>query len=189
MSCYHVFETAHGFAAIAWTTRGVSAFRLPAGTADQVRNALLRRMPEAVEEVEPPAWVTDVIGAARRYFQGEPVDFSAVSLDLGPLDPLFSRIYDRVRRLGRGETTTYGGVARDLGERLEVARAVGQAMAHNPVPLIVPCHRVLAAGGKVGGFSAPGGSDSKVRMLALEGVHPAPPPEPKKPSAQTTFTF
>ena len=189
MSSFCVFETAHGFAAIAWTGRGVSAFRLPAASADQARRAVLRRVPGTIDVEQPPAWIADVIGAARRYFEGEHVDFANVPLDLGEQEPLFARIYDRVRQLGRGQTTTYGAIARDLGERLEVARDVGQAMAHNPIPLIVPCHRVLAAGGKIGGFSAPGGADAKARMLALEGVQPALPPEPKTPSAQTTFVF
>lgn len=188
MSSYTIFETAHGFAAIAWTARGVSGFRLPAATTNEARRAVLRRVPDAVE-ADPPTPIAEVIELAQRYFEGEAIDFSAVPLDLGEQEPLFARIYERVRRLERGETTTYGAVARALGERPEVARDVGQAMAHNPIPLIVPCHRVLAAGGKIGGFSAPGGSDAKARMLALEGVQTARPPEPKKPSAQATFTF
>ncbi len=76
----------------------------------------------------------------------------------------------RCARLGWGETTTYGALARALGAGPEAARDVGQAMAHNPVPLIIPCHRVLAAGGKLGGFSAPGGAGTKRRMLEMEGV-------------------
>ena len=96
---------------------------------------------------------------------------------LGEQDPLFQRIYAAARLVGWGRTTTYGALAKELGAGPEAARDVGQAMANNPVALIIPCHRVLAAGGKVGGFSAPGGSAAKIRMLALEGVHvePAPP--------------
>jgi methylated-DNA-[protein]-cysteine S-methyltransferase len=85
------------------------------------------------------------------------------------------RIYEAARRVAWGQTTTYGALAKELGTGWEGARDVGQAMAKNPVPLIIPCHRVLAAGGKVGGFSAPGGSASKARMLQLEGVDVAPP--------------
>jgi methylated-DNA-[protein]-cysteine S-methyltransferase len=84
-------------------------------------------------------------------------------------------IYAATRRVGWGRTTTYGTLAKELGAGPEAARDVGQAMAKNPVALIIPCHRVLAAGGKVGGFSAPGGSAAKIRMLALEGIHLEPP--------------
>ncbi|WP_218036406.1 MGMT family protein [Sphingobium sp. EM0848] len=113
-----------------------------------------------------------VVDSAQRYFGGERVDFSAVEIDLGEQEPLFERIYAFVRALGYGETTTYGAIAKALGEEPQVARIVGEAMSRNPVPLIVPCHRVTAAGGKIGGFSAPGGSHSKAHMLALEGVVP-----------------
>jgi len=103
--------------------------------------------------------------------------FSRFKLDLGERDPFFQRIYAAARQVGWGRTTTYGALAKELGAGPEAARDVGEAMAKNPVALIIPCHRVLAAGGKVGGFSAPGGSAAKIRMLALEGVHvePAPP--------------
>src|SRR3569623_2362967 len=170
---YHVFETANGPAAIAWTATGVSAFRLPAGSPDVAERSLLRRLPMAARGA-PPARVAAIVAAARRYFEGERTDFAEVPVDLGEQEPLFTRIYAAVRRLGWGETTSYGAVATALGAGPEVARDVGRALAMNPVPLIIPCPRVLAAGGKVGGFSAPGGSAAKQRMLELEGVHVAP---------------
>ena len=111
-----------------------------------------------------------MIDRARRYFAGECIDFTDVSVDLGVQDPFFGRVYASVRQLGWGETATYGAIAKSLGVGPEFARDVGQAMAANPVPLIVPCHRVTAANGKIGGFSAPGGSLSKARMLEIEGV-------------------
>lgn len=179
---YQLFETAAGVAGIGWNRTGVACLRLPAPGAAETERSLLRRMPGAIR-TEPPAEVSAVIAAAVRYFGGEPVDFSGVPVDLGEQSPFFARVYDRVRQLGWGETTTYGAVASDLGVGPEYARDVGQAMATNPVPLIVPCHRVMAAGGKVGGFSAPGGSLSKARMLELEGVGVAAPP------AQRGFDF
>ena len=103
------------------------------------------------------------------------VDLSAIRLDLEGQEELFRQIYAATRRVGWGHTTTYGALAKELGGGRETARDVGQAMAKNPVPLIIPCHRVLAAGGKVGGFSAPGGAATKISMLELEGVHVAPP--------------
>lgn len=171
---YQIFETAAGWCGIAWNEAGIVRFTLPASSEAGAQRLMLRRMPEAVR-AEPPAEIVDTIAATRRYFAGEPVDFSEVRLDLGPQDAFFNNVYDRVRRLGWGETTTYGSVAKELGAGPEAARDVGQAMANNPVPLIVPCHRVLAAGRKVGGFSAPGGSETKRRMLEMEGVELAPP--------------
>jgi methylated-DNA-[protein]-cysteine S-methyltransferase len=111
----------------------------------------------------------------KRYFCGEKIDFSTIAVDLDGQEAFFKKIYAATRRLGWGETTTYGTLAKELGAGPEAARDVGVAMARNPVPLIIPCHRVLAAGGKVGGFSAPGGAASKVRMLELEGVKLGPP--------------
>jgi methylated-DNA-[protein]-cysteine S-methyltransferase len=120
--------------------------------------------------------VSEAIEVAKRYFAGGETDFDAVQLDLGDNGPLFNQIYAATRRIGWGQTTTYGALAKAIGAGPEVARDVGTAMARNPAPLIIPCHRVLAAGGKVGGFSAPGGAATKIRMMALEGVRLAPPP-------------
>ena len=179
MHHYQIFETASGHAAIAWNAAGISALRLPAGSPDGAERVLLRRLPDAVPD-EPPADVAATIAGAQRYFAGEQTDFSTVRIDLGEQEPLFAQIYAAVRKLGWGQTTTYGAVAKALGAGPEVARDVGRAMAMNPLPLIIPCHRVLAAGGKVGGFSAPGGADSKVRMLAIEGIDMTPPAPAQK---------
>ena len=183
---YEIFETAHGYIAIAWNGRGVTSLRLPEKNAGAAERALLRRAPAAVRSA-PPAPIAALIAAAQRYFAGARTDFSDVEIDLGPQEPFFARVYERVRKLGWGETTTYGAVAKELGAGPEAARDVGQAMATNPIPLIVPCHRVLAAGGKIGGFSAPGGSHSKAAMLEIEGVHVQPPEKPKP--KQATFAF
>jgi methylated-DNA-[protein]-cysteine S-methyltransferase len=171
---YFVFETTAGFCAIAWSDAGIARFHLPSGTAQETERSLLRRLVNA-ERGTPPAEVSVVIEAAKRYFAGEQVDFSNVELDLGGQDEFFRKIYAAARRVGWGQTTTYGSLAKELGAGPEGARDVGQAMAKNPVPLIIPCHRVLAAGGKLGGFSAPGGSASKQRMLEMEGRRSEPP--------------
>jgi methylated-DNA-[protein]-cysteine S-methyltransferase len=125
--------------------------------------------------------IADASAAVTRYFEGEQVDFSAVPVDLAGQDGFFQQIYAALRRVDWGQTTTYGSLAKEVGAGPEAARKVGQAMGQNPVPLIIPCHRVLAAGGKLGGFSAPGGSDTKLRMLELEGVRVGPP-EPAQQS-------
>ncbi|MDQ7249595.1 methylated-DNA--[protein]-cysteine S-methyltransferase [Dongia sedimenti] len=172
---FAVFETEAGFCAIGWTEAGIARFQLPDATAAAAERNMLRRFPAARRDTPPPQ-VAAVIAAAQRYFAGEIVDFSDIALDLDGQDDFFRRVYAALRAVGYGRTTTYGTLAKELGAGPEVARDVGQAMAKNPIPLIIPCHRVLAAGGKVGGFSAPGGADSKVKMLALEGVDLSPPP-------------
>lgn len=171
---YHIFETRAGHCAVAWNASGIVRFQLPSQSAEAARGALFRRLPQASAS-SPDDGVRAVIDKAQRYFRGEAVDFGETRLDLGRADAFFAQVYDTVRRLNWGETTTYGAVAKALGAGPEAARAVGQAMATNPVPLIIPCHRVLAAGNKIGGFSAPGGSESKRRMLEIEGVRLDPP--------------
>jgi methylated-DNA-[protein]-cysteine S-methyltransferase len=172
---YTIFDTSTGFCGIAWSDAGITRFRLPDNSAEAAERSLLRQIPTA-RPGTPPANVAAVIVAAQRYFAGERIDFSAVPVDLAGQEDFFLRIYEATRRVDYGQTTTYGTLAKELGAGPEAARDVGQAMAKNPVPLIIPCHRVLAAGGKVGGFSAPGGSTAKQRMLALEGVDLSPPP-------------
>lgn len=166
---YFIFETAGGFCGIAWNDIGVTRFQLPTSSAEATERLLRRRLPQARPE-RPTSEIEAAVAAVKRYFNGEKTDFSAIPLDLDGQDDLFRKIYAATRRIGWGQTTTYGALAREIGAGPEAARDVGQAMAKNPVSLIIPCHRVLAAGGKIGGFSAPGGATSKTRMLELEGV-------------------
>jgi methylated-DNA-[protein]-cysteine S-methyltransferase len=180
---YCIFETTGGFCGIAWNDFGITRFQLPTRSAEATERILLRRMPGA-EPGAPTPEVVEAVAAVKRYFEGEETDFSAFTLDLGEQDALFRQIYAAARLVGWGQTTTYGALAKELDAGPEAARDVGQAMAKNPVALIIPCHRVLAAGSKVGGFSAPGGSAAKIRMLELEGVDVAPP----RP-AQQSFGF
>jgi methylated-DNA-[protein]-cysteine S-methyltransferase len=165
---YCVFETASGFCGIAWNKAGITRFQLPTKSHEAAERLLLRRTPEA-RSAAPSGMVGEAVAAAKRYFDGEAADFSQAALDLDGQEDFFKRVYAVVRPIRWGETTTYGAIAKELGGGPETARDVGQAMARNPIPLIIPCHRVLAAGGKIGGFSAPGGAASKRRMLELEG--------------------
>jgi methylated-DNA-[protein]-cysteine S-methyltransferase len=180
---YFVFETAAGFCAIAWSDAGITRFVLPSQTAEATEHNLRRRIGNA-EPGTPTAEVMAAVTAARRYFEGEKIDFSDLPLDLGGQSDFFKQIYAAARRVSWGSTTTYGSLAKEIGAGPETARGVGQAMARNPVPLIIPCHRVLAAGGKLGGFSAPGGTTTKQHMLKLEGISLEPPP-----SAQQTLAL
>lgn len=178
---YHIFETPGGFCAIAWSADGITRFWLREQSAEAADRSVLRRMPAATPGAPFPP-VGNAVATAQRYFAGEKVDFSEAPLDLEGQSDLFRQIYATLRRVGWGETTTYGALAKQFGDDWEIARDVGQAMAKNPIPLIIPCHRVLAAGNKVGGFSAPGGVATKVKMLELEGVSVGQP-------AQQTLSF
>lgn len=177
-----VFETALGFMGLAWSETGVTRLFLAEERRDSVERRLLRAAgPVAASPI--PAWVEELIAAIKAYAGGEEVDFSAVPVDLAGVDDFRLAIYAAARKLGFGETTTYGELARRAGHG-GLPRETGAALGANPVPLIIPCHRILAASGKIGGFSAPGGSASKERMLALEGVRVGPPPP-----AQASFGF
>ena len=165
MTNYHIFETKLGLATIAWGDDGVTRFNLP-GPKETATNRLGGATP-----AEPPPHIAAIIEQAKRYFAGERIDFDAIGLDLSRVDPFRRSIYDALRKVGFGETVTYGELAKRVGaNEPQAAQDVGVAMARNPVPLSIPCHRVLAAGGKLGGFSAPGRTETKQKMLALEGV-------------------
>jgi methylated-DNA-[protein]-cysteine S-methyltransferase len=181
---YLIFETTNGFCGIAWSDAGIKRFQLPAKTAEAAERMMRRRTPDAEPGVPTPM-AREAVAAVKRYFEGNEVDFAQLELDLNGQDEFFKRVYAAARRIKWGQTTTYGTLARELGGGPETARDVGQAMASNPIPLIIPCHRVLAAGGKVGGFSAPGGAATKIRMLGLEGVQVGP----STGERQTSFRF
>ncbi|MEA3069772.1 MAG: methylated-DNA-[protein]-cysteine S-methyltransferase [Alphaproteobacteria bacterium] len=171
---YLVFETASGFCGIAWNDVGITRFQLPTKSAEATERILLRRVPDAKPGAPTPE-IVEAVAAVKRYFEGERTDFSEFKLDLNDQSAFSNQIYAAARQVGWGHTTSYGTLAKQVGAGPEAARDIGQAMANNPVPLIIPCHRVLAASGKVGGFSAPGGAGAKMRMLELEGVHVEPP--------------
>ena len=178
-----VFETALGFMGLAWSEKGVTRLFLAEKNAAAIERRLLRAVESGPAGGRLPSWVEGLIAAIKAYAGGSQVEFSTVPVDLAGVDAFRLAIYAAARKLGFGETTTYGELAKRAGHG-GLPRETGAALGANPVPLIIPCHRILAAGGKIGGFSAPGGSASKERMLALEGVQVGPPPP-----AQASFGF
>lgn len=166
---FTVFDTAIGACALVWAETGIVGAFLPEADADALRARVLRRRPEAVEAA-PPAPVAETVAGVVALMAGEKRDLADAPLDLSAAPPFHRRVYDRVRRIPPGQTLTYGQVAEALGEPREAARAVGEAMGRNPIPILMPCHRVLGANGKPGGFSAPGGVETKLRMLQIEGA-------------------
>jgi methylated-DNA-[protein]-cysteine S-methyltransferase len=166
---FAIFDTAIGPCGITWTARGIAGVDLPAGSAAKTRARLLRRFPDA-KEAAPSADLQEIIERIVKLAAGEKIDFSDVALDHAPLPEFSRRVYEIVRKIPIGETLTYGDVAKQLGD-VALSREVGQAMGKNPTPIIMPCHRVVAASGKTGGFSAPGGVDTKMKLLSIERRH------------------
>jgi O-6-methylguanine DNA methyltransferase len=165
---FTLFDTAIGRCGIAWSGRGVLAVQLPEADERKTRARLVRRVPQAHEAQPPPAVARALEGIAA-LLRGQHIDLSAVALDLDGVPPFHRRVYEVARTIAPGATLSYGEVAARLGTPRS-ARAVGQALGRNPIPILVPCHRVLAAGGKPGGFSASGGVATKLRLLAIEGA-------------------
>lgn len=173
-------DTALGHIGLAWSSRGLVRLSLP----DRSREATLRRLGAAGPEAKVPDMLVPTVDALRRYADGARETFAQVPVDLTEVSDQFRlAIYATARALGYGETTTYGELAARAGYP-GMAREAGVALGTNPVPLVVPCHRILAAGGKPGGFSAPGGTATKLRLLALERIIVGPPPSP-----QAAFAF
>jgi methylated-DNA-[protein]-cysteine S-methyltransferase len=166
---FFLFDTAVGRCAMAWSERGVVGVQLPEADDRLTTARLLARIPGAARESSPPASVQRAIDGIVALLGGEAVDLSFVALDTDRVPVFDRRVYEAARLIPPGATRTYGEVARQAGARRE-ARAVGQALGRNPFGVVVPCHRVVAADGRLGGFSAHGGVETKRRLLAIEGV-------------------
>ncbi len=167
---FSLFDTALGCCAIAWGEAGIVGVQLPEGDSAATRARLQRRFP-LLAEAAPPPEVAAAISGVQAMLRGERIDLQATRLDMSGVPPFHQRVYALALALQPGQTTTYGALAQQLGEP-GAARAVGQALGDNPFAPIVPCHRVLAAHGRSGGFSAHGGAITKLRMLAIEGAAP-----------------
>ena len=163
---YSLFATAIGTCGIAWGPQGITGVSLPEAQETRLRTRFKARYPE-VEEAPPSPAIARTIARIQALLRGECDDLHDVGLDDAEVPAFNKRVYDIARRIPPGATRTYSEIAGELGDPL-LAREVGQALGRNPFPIIVPCHRVLAAGGKTGGFSATGGIETKFRMLAIE---------------------
>lgn len=165
---YHLFDTAFGTCAIAWSEAGLIRVQLPEATRAQTE-ARMRLGGVAPADSPLPQFALDAVDTLQAYLAGSTASLDALHLDESIVTTFDASIYRALRAVPRGATVTYGDLAKQVGQP-GAARAVGMAMGRNPWPVIVPCHRVLASGHKLGGFSAPGGTATKERLLALEGV-------------------
>jgi methylated-DNA-[protein]-cysteine S-methyltransferase len=170
MMNFAIFETVIGCCGTVWSERGIVGVQLPARSEAATRKSLLRRFP-AAREGEPPAEVRRAIDDIVALLGGECRDLTQARIDLDTVPEFHRRVYEVARRIPAGATLSYGEVAERLGDR-NLARDVAEALSQNPCPIIVPCHRILAAGGKPGGFSAPGGVATKLQLLTIEGAQP-----------------
>jgi methylated-DNA-[protein]-cysteine S-methyltransferase len=171
-----LIDTELGTFGLGWTEKGIARAALP----DIKPGAVARLMAKLGQSAAPEEEIAELVADIQAYSRGERVDFDEVPLDLGGQPEFNRKVYADILKLGWGETTTYGEIARRLGD-VALSRAVGAALGANPIPLIVPCHRVLGSNGKAGGFSAPGGAGSKMKMLALERA--------ASPEGQFSFGF
>lgn len=174
-SAFALFDTAIGRCAIAWGDGGIRGLQLPEADVQRTRERAMRRF-GARREAQPPDGIAQVIADVAGLLRGQAVDLSCVLLDTRGVAPFEERVYARTRLIAPGRTSTYGAIAAALGDAA-LARAVGQALGRNPFALIVPCHRVLAAHGRIGGFSAVGGAAAKQRLLAIEGARAGEGPD------------
>jgi methylated-DNA-[protein]-cysteine S-methyltransferase len=165
---YCLFDTALGACGVAWNAHGVTRLQLPEADASATELRLAARAASASQAT--PAQIDQLIADIQGYMRGRKTDFAAVAVDLTDVEPFQRKVYDAARAVPWGHTVSYGELARQIGAP-GAARTVGQALARNPVPIIIPCHRVLAKGHRIGGFSAHGGTFTKEHLLALEGVH------------------
>jgi methylated-DNA-[protein]-cysteine S-methyltransferase len=165
---FALFDTPVGRCGVIWGERGIVGLQLPEGSDEKARARILRRFPDAIES-GPTTDIRQAIELIVPLLEGEPSDLSHIALDMERVPDFHQRVYTIARSIPPGQTLTYGDIAAKLGDRL-LARDVGEAMGKNPFPIVVPCHRVVAANGKLGGFSANGGVKTKLKLLAIEGA-------------------
>jgi methylated-DNA-[protein]-cysteine S-methyltransferase len=163
---FTVFPTAIGTCALAWSDLGVFAVWLPEVSAERLQARIAQRFPQAVEAL-PSGDVTVAIDAITALLRGERTDLGAIRLDDSRLDPFDRRVYAAARAITPGRVVSYAELAARVGADA-TAREVGQSLGRNPFPIVVPCHRIVAASGELGGFSAPGGTATKRRLLTIE---------------------
>ena len=169
-----LFQTAIGACGIAWEGDVIVGAQLPEASETAALARLARRLPDSVE-AEPPPAIRRVIDRVVALISGEKVMFGDVALALDSVPDFHRKVYEVALAIPPGETLTYGEVARRTGEP-GAAQAVGQALGKNPFPIIVPCHRVLAANGRTGGFSAHGSVETKLKLLSIERARTSPEP-------------
>ncbi|WP_245610845.1 methylated-DNA--[protein]-cysteine S-methyltransferase [Xenophilus azovorans] len=176
-AAWTVFPTAIGHVGLAWSEAGLLGAQLPEADEAATRARMARRYPALpqVDAARLGSAAAQAMEGIAALMAGEPRDLLEIPLDLRGVPEFNQRVYALARRILPGQTRTYGDLALELGDKA-LSRAVGQALGHNPFAPVVPCHRILGAGGWSGGFSAHGGALTKMRMLTIEGACPGGTP-------------
>ncbi len=164
-----LFDTALGRCGIAWGPKGVLAVSFPEPSEAETLARLSKRAGDVALVEAPPQQIARIIDDIAALFEGEKRDLAYVELDMEGVAAFERDLYALTVDIKPGETKTYGELARALGD-VSFSQRVGQSLGRNPWPIIVPCHRVLGAGGRMTGFSAPGGVEAKRRLLKIEGA-------------------
>jgi len=167
MTRFSLFPTPLGDCGIAWAGDMVVATHLPESTPEETAERLAART--GAMPGEPPGQIRGAIRSITSLLQGQRPDLSVIACDFDGIDPFAGKVYKAARAIPAGETRTYGDIATELGDKL-FAQQVGQALGRNPFPIIIPCHRVIGADGKLTGFSARGGVETKLKLLSIEGA-------------------
>lgn len=167
---YSLFSTAFGVCGLAWNNRGLAAFALPDHEANVIRQQLSALTSPEIAEAESPEWIQELVGQVRAHLTGQLQEYFDTShLDWSLVTPFQRAVYEHTRTIKPGWHKSYGEIASNLGQPPGASRAVGAALGANPWPLLVPCHRVVAANGHMTGFSGTGGIETKLKLLTLEG--------------------
>jgi methylated-DNA-[protein]-cysteine S-methyltransferase len=164
---FALFDTAVGTCGIAWAEHGIAGTQLPEHDRAATRARLQQRFPNA-KETQPSDEIAATIDRIVALLRGERVDLTDVPVDMASIPDFERDVYAAAREIPAGATKSYGEIAKRIGQPTQ-AREVGVALARNPFAIVVPCHRVVAANGKTGGFSAGGGVKTKLRLLGIEG--------------------
>ena len=165
-----LFPTALGTCGLAWNDIGLTGFQLPEKNSEETERKLTARSRSQSNGAPRPPWVRRLVERVQQHLEGKPQDFSGIPLDWSQVSDFQRAVCQQARAIKPGDKKSYGELARLVGLDSKAARAIGVAMAQNPWPLIVPCHRVVSASGKMTGYSAPGGIRTKTRLLVLEGA-------------------
>lgn len=164
-----LFDTALGRCGLAWRDVGLITTSFPELDDEKTKSRLRRRAPEAQEILASPVNIEKLIADIRALFDGEAINLAGTKLDLAGISEFDQAVFALSLDIKPGETKTYGDLARALGD-VSLSRRVGQSLGRNPLPIVVPCHRIVGAGGAMTGFSAPGGTETKRKLLKIEGA-------------------
>jgi methylated-DNA-[protein]-cysteine S-methyltransferase len=164
---YRIFKSRIGWVGLVWSKQKLLKLELPHTSKASAKTYLLKNHQQACISSDNPQWVNGFVDKLSKYFDGETVSFSSIPIDVSGMTEFQQKVYAGARKIGYGKVVKYGDLAKAIGSA-GAFRAVGGALGKNPVPIVVPCHRIMAANG-IGGFSAPGGTTTKKVLLKLEG--------------------